>query len=111
MRRTGPLTLQVAWSIRAVGTSEAIELCSVILRSALHAVGNSTAGWELLRPQVLPGPRRRRRSDAATTVGRPTDGVPDWAALSAAAQRRMALVPALPPLVATGSGQTTIDLR
>jgi hypothetical protein len=111
IRCTGPLDVQVEWTVRAAGPSEALELCSVILRSALHAAGNSTAGWELIHPRVQLGSRHRRRRSAATAAHRPTVGMPDWAALSAAAQQRMALVPALPPLAAAGSGDTLIDLR
>jgi hypothetical protein len=112
IRRRTPLDVQVAWTVDAAGAREAFDLCGVILRTALHASGNSTAGWELIHPRVVTSSGRRRhwRRAAAASI-QPCTTTPDWASLSAAAQRRMALVPALPPLLAPGPGEALIDLR
>ena len=114
MRRNEPLVVQIAITVEATTPREAFDHCGTILRSALHAIGGSTAGWERLRPQV-----RRAPTSARRRWGRPVpspaaplwEPSPDWAACSAAAQRAATASRPLPPLVTTAGGDVVIDLR
>ena len=114
LRRPEPLTVQITITVHASSAREAAELATTILRSAVHATGGNTAGWNELMAVVVAAPRppgrraRRTRSAGPTSPGA---RFPSWDACSAAARARSASVAPLPPIHDTGPAHELIDLR
>lgn len=108
MRRRGRRTVSVSLTVRAGAPWEAFDVCSAILRAAIHANGGSTAGWDLLCPQMQPD-ARRGRAKAPREV--PAQAPSSWSGLSAAADRTARTSPPLPPLVASIPDELVVDLR
>jgi hypothetical protein len=108
-------TVRVTVTVDAPDARAAYEVASGLLRTGIHTIGGSTAGWETLRPdwQVRHDPGHR--TVGAERLAPP----PTWATRTAAARRRLESLPQLPPLSAvtrhaTGhaSGMpSVIDLR
>lgn len=73
--------------VRAPSGWAAYRCGSSVVRAALHAVGGTTAGWGGIEPVMIGDP-------GAWSV----DGHGSWADASAAALRRLAAGPALPPI-------------
>ena len=114
MRRVEPLVVQIAMTVEATAPQHAADLCGTVLRSALHAIGGTTAGWERLRPQVQRAsvpPRRRWGRQVPAPTAPLWEPPADWAARSAAAHRAAVASRPLPPLVTPSCGEVVIDLR
>ncbi len=101
-RRSSRQTVQLTITVRAHDAHRAFEVAGGLLRTGIHAVGGSTAGWEQLHPQlhvISAAPQRRRsgrRGRAAEMAALPSP--PTWADWSATARRRMERGPVLPPI-------------
>jgi hypothetical protein len=112
-RRSGRQTVQLTITVRAPDEHRAFELAGGLLRTGIHAVGGSTAGWEQLHV-ISAAPQRRRSGrggrdpELAALPSPPTWG--DW---SATARRRMERGPVLPPISSSCGPplQRVIDLR
>jgi hypothetical protein len=109
MRRTGTSVVSISVVVDAPSSWEAFDLGRAILRTAVHATGGATVGWENLRPQIqTPTTRRWGRFPTEGTTA--AQGPPDWAAHAATARRHSAAVPTLPPLQRSDADRV-IDLR
>jgi hypothetical protein len=109
LRRTATTVVTISVELTAPTPWAAFDLGAAILRTAVHASGGTTAGWEQLRPHVLPAASRRRARSGVRPPVR-LDAPGDWGSFSAAARQRIAALPALPPL-RVPSTDTVIDLR
>lgn len=98
--RPDRLTARISITLVASSPWEAFDLARAILRTAVHSNGGSTAGWELLRPDVRHGPGT---------------SFPSWAECAVAARARSMPHESLPPLRASsselGGAPQLIDLR
>lgn len=117
MRRGSELTVEISITVRATTHSEAFDLCRAILRTAVHANGGNTAGWEHLQPEIRSAPatrrdrwrlRRRRRPQPVVLPAPPAQ---DWATLSQTVRARGSAPAWLPPLAPGAVGELVIDLR
>lgn len=125
LRRNGRRSVEISVTVAAVKPNDALDHCQAVLRTAVHATGGSTHGWEHLCATVrsadpVDGTRSatlRRPSTplavAAAGSSRATSstGVPGWAAVTAIAQQRGAVPESLPPLAGARRRVTVIDLR
>ncbi len=100
-RRSARHTVELTITVRVTDARQAFEVAGGLLRTGIHAVGGSTAGWELLRPELHVATRRGRRGGARATEPAALPPPPDWSQWSAASRRRMERAPVLPPLGAT----------
>jgi hypothetical protein len=120
-RRSSRQTVQLTITVRASDAHRAFEVAGGLLRTGIHAVGGSTAGWEQLHPQLQvlsAAPQRRRSGRRSGRRGRAAElaalpSPPTWGEWSATARRRLERGPVLPP-ISSASGpplQRVIDLR
>lgn len=108
-------TVRVTVTVDAPDARAAYEVASGLLRTGIHTIGGSTAGWETLRPDWRVSHEPGHRAAGPDAV----DPRPTWATRTAAARRRLDSLPQLPPLSAvthhaTGHASSTpsvIDLR
>ena len=111
IRRRARTVVEISVTLTAESTTEAFDLGASAIRSAIHAAGGNTAGWEGLRPRVAGTPTRRRRRRRGSTLREPVVfEFPSWAEISRDAQRRSAAAPVLPPLQGL-SAPAVVDLR
>ena len=113
--RGRPLSVDLGFVVSADSAIEAFDLGSAVLRTAIHAAGGATVGWERLVPQVTQivsaaDQRRQRKSKRdrrpASVTAR---GDSSWSAAAANEARRAAALAPLPPFEA--APQQLIDLR
>lgn len=116
-RRSSRETVQLTITVRAHDAHRAFEVAGGLLRTGIHAVGGSTAGWEQLHPRVEPehrarrGPRRRvpvPESGASLASHRTWD---DWSSLAQRRVERGAQLPAFGGQPDTAADPIVIDLR
>ncbi len=113
LRRGGRERAEISVVVAAVSTNDALRHCGAMLRTAVHAVGGHTPGWDQLVARVSVGttpPGRGRSADLDPHV-RDWADAPSWASVTATAQRRGAIPAALPPLARSSAGVAVIDLR
>jgi hypothetical protein len=115
-RRTDELTVELSVTVDAATASEAFARCSSMLRSAVHATGGSTAGWDQLDLSVETEQSRRRgshRRASGAQLTRPgtVTTIAEWTAATEAARRRGAPPASLPPLSWAPSTDAVVDLR
>ncbi len=123
-RRSGRRSVEISVTVAAATPNDALDHCQALLRTAVHATGGSTHGWEQLCTSVrsatpVDGTQsatlgRRSTPLAPVGVGEVAvtgAAVPGWAAATATAQQRGAAPESLPPLSGGPRRVTVIDLR
>ncbi|MDQ2677314.1 MAG: hypothetical protein M3Y51_01120 [Actinomycetota bacterium] len=140
-RRAGRSSVEISVTVAASTSDDAFDHCHAMLRTAVHATGGSTHGWEALCSQIrssTPTPDGTRRAGAAPSTapgwtparvpdvadpgltragtrewgaGRERTDAPGWAGAAATAARRGAIPEWLPPLTRGPERDTVIDLR
>lgn len=117
LRRSARSTVEISVIVEARHPEEAYDRCQAMLRTAVHAAGSGTAGWERMQPALRPGPEpRRRRGRPPTAIHlvpeqrQRIEPVRDWASAAASARRLGAPPASLPPLTWM-PGNGVIDLR
>ncbi len=135
-RRNGRRSVEISLTVAATTSHDAFDHCHAMLRTAVHATGGSTRGWDHLCSEIraagpTAGPARgteelaARLAPSAPTwadLGAPgrlpgarpertVAAAPGWAAATETAQRRGAAPDWLPPLGWGPVRQTVIDLR
>ncbi len=133
LRRHGRRSVEISVTVAAMTSNDALDHCQALLRTAVHATGGSTQGWEQLcatvrsatpvagtQSAVLRRPSTPLAPVAPFGAGGSSDAavngaaVPGWAAATATAQQRGAAPESLPPLSPSSGGPrrvTVIDLR
>jgi hypothetical protein len=101
--------VEVRLTIDAPTEWQALQVGSSVMRSAIHAAGSATVGWEHETARVV----RFARTPSTTSrpLPRPDRSDVTWAALSAAERHRAALVPPMPAYVRPPLAGRLIDLR
>lgn len=99
----------VKLQLRAASSSEALELTVVLLRTAVHASGGATTGWDDLHRAVAAAAQVTHHGRDVTPLMSRYRRPETWDEHAAAASR-LAPAPDLPPL-ALASGVPAIDLR
>lgn len=103
LRRKAPLTAELSVVIDASTTTEAFARCNAMLRSAVHASGGRTAGWERLDLEV--------DIDERPGCLRSAPSAHNWAIATDIARRRGAVPSTLPPLSWMPDTDVVVDLR
>ena len=114
-RRNGRHSVEISVTVAAVTSNDALDHCQALLRTAVHATGGSTQGWEHLcttvrsatpvggtKSATLRRPPAPIGAVPAVPAREPLPGlsaVPGWAAATATAQQRGAAPESLPPLL------------
>jgi hypothetical protein len=91
---------EVHLTIVAPSPWQAFDLGSAMLRAAIHAIGDSTAGWERIEAQMMTGGR-------PVAWARPTT----WADAAMMTARSLSTMPPLPPIAGVPASVAVIDLR
>lgn len=89
-------TVRVSVTVDAPDARAAYEVASGLLRTGIHTIGGSTAGWETLRPDWRVSHDPGHRAVGPERLAPP----PTWATRTDAARRRLESLPQLPPLSA-----------
>lgn len=116
LRRSDRSTVEISVVVDARQPEEAYDRCNAMLRTAVHAAGSGTAGWERMQPAFRPGTDRRRGRRGTPDIHlvperrQRVEPVRDWASATASARRLGAPPASLPPL-AWMPGDGVIDLR